>query len=166
MSIGIEQVSKIFLSCSREALVDALRKLPEKMKDHSWEHSLTMGFTYTPTPLLDEKELDGMSCYPPNTSKQRDKHESSCIKGTGDETAMAAISEKNGLYNYLDVDTRSKIPFDPPFINNVDEELVNTSEESVMRQFPLLDALSKPVQSATTTQTTTTAAEVTPPPPS
>ena len=61
MTIGIEQVSKVFLSCSTEVLVDALRKLPEKIKDHSWERSLTMGFAYTPTPLLAEKELDGLS---------------------------------------------------------------------------------------------------------
>ena len=77
MTIGIEKVSKVFFSCSTEILVDALRKLPEKVKSHSWERTLTTGFAYTPTTTLAKKELNGLSCYPPDTARQRDERKSS-----------------------------------------------------------------------------------------
>ena len=122
---------------------------------------MTTGFAYTPTTTLAEKELDGLSCYPSDTAKQKDEHESSGslsrqihidysnimfstphaavlinhIKEMSDETAMVTTSEKNGLFNYLDVDTRSKIPFNPPLINSVDKELVNMLEESVIHHY-------------------------------
>ena len=55
-----------------------------------------------------------------------------------DETIQEVTQTRNGLFNYLDVETRTKVSLPPTFLNNGDDEIVNASNDVIRANAPQL----------------------------